>query len=82
MGLPNISCFFIQEVTLHKGLEFGQSKSITNLKEVAEYITYQLPRQILKRIIFMSFRQVNAKSRLGLHLFQQIECYVNLCLHA
>jgi hypothetical protein len=33
-----IFSFFICEITWHKGLEFGQYKFITNLKEVAEYI--------------------------------------------
>jgi hypothetical protein len=35
--------FFIWEVTWYKGLELGQYKSITSLKEVAKYISNHLP---------------------------------------
>jgi hypothetical protein len=73
---------FIWVVIWHKGLELGQCQTITNLKKVAKYIYYKLPRQILKRTICLCLGQVNAKLRLELHVFWRIECNVNLCLEA
>jgi hypothetical protein len=68
----------------HFGSYFAQRIAIgnANISQNLEYLPFQLPQQMLKRIICLCLRQVNAKSRLGLHFFRQIECYVNLYLHA